>query len=296
MTFAGLFKRNSKFPKAKPGDEFVLWKANQDEAAATEERQEETIRLFNLPVSPGAIAGHGKILVVQGATGGDGSTTVACNLAGILAMANPERVVLIDLDGYGAIRGRMGLPAGECLINILDWDDIHGPRDMARGLLNHSSGIMVVPGVIHYDHVEKITPALVFKMLTLLKESYDYIILDCPPAGIGNNTWAAALVADVILSVFRPDRTSIDLLQENNGFMLRLGCQDRVYAVLNYAGMPGGIRPGELEAKLGIGIIGVLPYSVAVAESNNRRQLVVHARQRDEFASALQLLSDRLPA
>jgi cellulose biosynthesis protein BcsQ len=290
----GLFKRNSKSSKLRPEDEFVLWKANQVETGAGEESREETLRLFNLPVSPKAIAGHGKILVVQGAAGGDGATTVACNLAGILAMSNPERVVLVDLDGYGAVRGRMGLPAGECLVNILDWEDIHGPRDTAKGLLNHSSGIMVVPGVIHFDHVEKVSPALTLKMLTILKENQDYIIIDCPPVGINNNTWAAALVADVILTVFRPDRTSVDLLQENNGFMLRLGCQDRVNAVLNCAGIPGGIRPGDLETRLGINIIGVLPYSVAVAESNNRRQLVVHARQRDDFTRALQLVLDRI--
>jgi cellulose biosynthesis protein BcsQ len=250
--------------------------------------------MFNIPVSPGALAGHGRIYVVQGSSGGDGATTVAANLAGLLALSCPERVVLIDLEGYGAVRSRMGLPAGECLVNILDWEDIHGPGEVARGLLNHSSGIMVVPGVIHYDHVEKVNPALVFKMLTLLKENYDYVILDCPPAGVNNITWAAALVADVIFTVFRPDRASLDLLQENNGFMLRLGCHNRVYAVLNQAGIPGGIRPGDLEGKPGMRITGVLPYSVAVAESNNRRQLVAHTRPGDQFTRAMQLLADSI--
>ncbi len=288
-----LFKKKNPLPQA--GEEFVLWKASRGEAQPKEEIKSEASRMFNLPVSPGALAGYGKIIVVQGAVGGDGATTVAVNLAGLLALSNPERVVLIDLDGYGAVRSRMGFPAGECLVNILDWEDIYGPKDIARGLINHSSGIMVVPGVIHCDQVEKVTPALVLKVLTLLKESYDYIILDCPPVGINNNTWAASLVADVILTVFRPDRTSIDLLQENNGFMLRLGCQERVHAVLNQAGIPGGIRPVDLESKLGVNIVGILPYSIGVAEANNRRQLVVYTRQRDEFAKAIQALADRIP-
>ncbi|MCL6476984.1 MAG: AAA family ATPase [Peptococcaceae bacterium] len=289
-----LFKKKNVKPQAE--EEFVLWKANQGEAEPKVESKSEALKMFNLPVSPKALTGHGKIYVIQGAVGGDGATTVAVNLAGLLALSNPERVVLIDLDGYGAVRSRMGLPAGECLVNILDWEDMYGPGDIARGLLNHSSGIMAVPGVIHYDQVEKVTPALVLKMLTLLKESYDYIVLDCPPAGINNNTWAASLVADIILTVFRPDRASIDLLQENNGFMHRLGCQERVHAVLNQAGIPGGIRPGDLESKLGVNIIGILPYSIGVAETNNRRQLVVHARQRDDFTRAIQALADRITA
>ncbi|MCL6612431.1 MAG: AAA family ATPase [Peptococcaceae bacterium] len=288
------FRKKDNGPR--PEEDFVLWKAGGGEAQPEEESKTEALKMFNLPVSPKALAGHGKIIAVQGAVGGDGATTVAVNLAGLLALSNPERVVLMDLDGYGAVRSRMGLPAGECLVNILDWEDIYGPKDMARGLLNHSSGIMAVPGVIHYDQVEKVTPALVLKMLTLLKESHDYIVLDCPPAGINNNTWVASLVADIILTVFRPDRASIDLLQENNGFMHRLGCQDRVNAVLNQAGIPGGIRPGDLESRLGVNIIGILPYSPGVAEANNRRQIIVHARQRDDFTRAMQALADRMTA
>ena len=283
-----------KKDKPKPQEEVVLWKADQDKPRAVESRGKST-RLYNIPVSPDALAGHGKIYTVQSSTKGDGATTIAVNLAALLALSNPERVVLIDLDGYGSIRSRMGLPADECLINILDWEDIHGPRDIIRGLYNHSSGIMVVPGVIHYDHEEKVTPTLIFKMLTLLKETHDYIILDCPPAGTGNNTWAAALVSDLIFTVFKPDRASLDLLNENNGFMARLGCQDRVCAVLNQAGIPGGIRAGELESGLGLNILGVMPYSVAVAEENNRRQMMVHSRERDDFTRALQVLADRLP-
>lgn len=283
-----------KKDKPRQQEEVVLWKADQGGLKTMEPRGKST-RLYNIPVSPDALAGHGKIYTVQSSTKGDGSTTIAVNLAALLALSSPERVVLIDLDGYGSIRSRIGLPADECLVNILDWEDIHGSRDIIRGLYNHSSGIMVVPGVIHYDHEEKVTPTLIFKMLTLLKETHDYIILDCPPAGTGNNTWAAALVSDLIFTVFKPDRASLDLLNENNGFMARLGCQDRVCAVLNQAGIPGGIRAGELESQLGLNILGIMPYSVAVAEENNRRQMMVHSRERDDFARALQVLAGRLP-
>ncbi|MFZ5650831.1 MAG: AAA family ATPase [Bacillota bacterium] len=289
------FKKKEKPRKQEEG--IVLWQAGRGDGVQSGEGiKGEVKRLLNLPVSPGALPGHGRIFTVQSAVKGDGASTVAVNLAGVLAISSPERVILVDLDGYGAVRSRMGLPAGECLVNILDWEDIHSPRDMVRGLYTHTSGVLVVPGVIHLEHVEKVTPALVFKMLTLLKESYDYIILDCPPVGIHNNTWAAALVSDVILTVFRPDRTSIDLINENNGLMSRLGCQERVYAVLNQAGIPGGIRAGEVESRLGIDIIAVLPYSIGVAEENNRRQMIIHNRHKDEFTKAVHVLADKFSA
>jgi len=295
MAFKNFLGRKGK-QEQEEQQEFLLWQAGQGEHQLNLDLGPgEATHLYNIPVSPKALPGTGKIIVAQSSTEGDGATTLAVNLAGLLAISSPERVVLADLAGYGAVRARMGLPTGECLTNILDWEDIHSPRDTKRGLFCHSSGVMVAPGVVHYDNVEKLNPDLIFKMLTLLKEQYDFIILDCPPAGAGiaSVSWAALLVADVIVTVFRPDRTSLDHLSENNGFVLRLGCRGRILHVLNQAGMPGGIRAADVENKLALKNIS-LPYSVGVAEENNRRQMVVLSKQRDDYSKALQLISDKV--
>lgn len=276
-------------------EELLLWKAGQNFDKCAESREQDGItHLYSIPVGPLALSGRGKIIAVQSPAEGDGATTVAVNLAGLLALSHPERVVLADLAGYGTVRARMGLPTGECLINILDWEDIHSPGEINRGVFAHSSGVMVIPGVVHYDHVENIGPDLIFKMLTLLKESYDYIILDCPPVGTGNSVWAGIIVADAVLTVFKPDRASLDLLSENSGFMMRLGCRNRVRLVLNQAGIPGGIRAADIENIPGLELTGALPYSPPVAEENNRRQVAVLSKPRDHFSRSLQLLLDNV--
>jgi hypothetical protein len=85
-------------------------------------------------------------------------------------------------------------------------------------------------------------------------------------------------------------------LKESNKFMSRLGCREKILTVLNQAGIPGGIRPGDLvdNEKLNIGVGAVLPYSTALAEANNRRELVSVSRCRDDFSQALHRLADRL--
>lgn len=278
-------------------EEAVIWKSAKTEQTDRHEQEEpEKTHLFNLPVKPEAIPGNGAVITVQCAKHGDGATTVATNLAAALARGNPDKVVLVDVDGYGSIRSRMGLPASECLVNILDWEDVRGARDMARAMVTHSSGVIVVPGVIHFDHIPKVKPDLIFKMLTVLKSNFDVIILDCPPVGNNNNTWAAALVSDAILTVMRPDRTSLDLYPENSSYMARLGCGSRMFTVLNQAGVPGGIRPADLvdNKQLGITINAVLPYSVGVSEENNRRRLIVNSKPRDPFSQAVRALAEEL--
>jgi pilus assembly protein CpaF len=100
------------------------------------------------------------------------------------------------------------------------------------------------------------------------------------------------MVADTVLTVFKPDRASLDLLGENSGFLLRLGCRSRVRLALNQAGIPGGIRTSDIENIAGLGLAGILPYSPAVAEENNKRQLAVLSRARDDFSRGLQQLLD----
>lgn len=290
MKFFGI-RQNKK--EDSSSREFVVWQA-QEVPEDTDQVSEEESFLYNLPIHPRAVPGKGKIIAVQGVAGGDGATSVAVNLAGILAMYASEMVVLIDLDGYGSVRSRLGLPAGEFLVNILDWSDIHSSKDIVKGLISHSTGIMVLPGVIHYDQVEAVKPSLILKILTLLKENYSYVVLDCPPVAINNNTWASVLVADTVLTILRPDRDSLDKFLENNCFLTRLGCQERVFNVLNQAGKPGGIKAGDLEGNNNFQISEILPYSVNLAEYSNRRQMIVHYNPRDEFVKSMQILADRI--
>lgn len=272
----------------------VLWGPGGE--MQKQEPTEEVTHMYNIPVSPKAIPGGAMIWTVQSPQGGDGSTTVATNIASLLAVSSPEKVVLIDLDGVGSVRSRMGLPVTHCLVNILDWQDVKDVKDMARAMVAHSSGVMVIPGVVHYDHVSLVTPTLIFNMLTILKDRYEHIILDCPPVSINPTTWASVLVSDVILTVIKPDRTSLDLAKDNISYLKRLGGQDRSCIILNQTGQPGGIRASDLvgNQELGLEIHHMLPHSVSVAEANNRRELMAIAKPRDEFSIALKQLIEKM--
>ncbi|WP_031516635.1 AAA family ATPase [Desulfofalx alkaliphila] len=272
----------------------VLWQPG--EYASSDEETKEITHLHNIPVKPQAITGRGMVWTVQSPQGGDGATTVATNLAALLAITSPEKVIIIDLDGIGAVRSRMGLPVSQCLVNILDWQDITSTTDMQRAMVSHSTGVMVVPGVVHYDHMEQINPRFLFNMLTISKERFDHIVLDCPPISFNPNTWAAALVSDCIITVLKPDRTSLDLARDNISYIHRLDCYNRSFVILNQSGIPGGLKATDLQdnPEIGIDIHYTLPYSVFVAEANNRRELVARAKPKDVFSIALKDLVKKM--
>lgn len=251
--------------------------------------QDEFVTLYNIPVSPQAIPGQGKIWVVQSPEGGDGATSVATNLAALLAKKHPEKVILLDLDGFGAVRSRMGLPVSNCIVTILDWQGVQQASQMQKAMVHHSSRVMVVPGVLHHDHMQLITADFIFNLLALLKERFEHIVLDCPPVGQQNNTWAASIVADIILTVIKPDRTSLDLVKDNKSYLNRLGCGSRTYILLNQAGMPGGIRQADIlnKKQSDIDVDFVLPYSEYVHEANNKRMLITLSKPKDNFSQAL---------
>ena len=280
-------KSNAKDNPALEGEEPVLW------APVTAPEQTETATapdyIFNIPVKPEALPGRGKVIMLQSPEGGAGVTTIAINLAALLAKNDPEQVVLVDLDGFGAVRGRMGFPGSQCLASILDWLNMENTSEINRALVAHSSGVMVAPGVMHYDQLSFIDPSLIINLLSLLKERFKYIILDSSPIGQRNNSWAAALVSDLILTVIKPSRTGLDYWPDNHSYITRLGCAGRNLLLINQSGLPGSIKTADLSKneKITACLRKILPYSHSVEESSNKRELIVLTKPRDDFAKTL---------
>ena len=284
-----LFRAKSKSDEitAREAEEPLLWAP-----VATPEQVGDAAApdfVFNMPVRPKAIPGQGRIVMLQSPEGGVGVTTIAVNLAALLAKNDPGQVALVDLDGFGAVRSRMGFPSSQCLVSILDWLNVENTSEINRAMVAHSSGVMVVPGVMHYDQLSFVDPSLIINLLTILKERFKYIVLDCSPIGHRNNSWAAALASDAILTVIKPTRTSLDFLPDNQSYITRLGCANRTGLLINQSGLPGSIKTADLSKneKIAAHIHKVLPHSYHVEESSNKRELIAIAKPRDDFSKAL---------
>ena len=123
-----------------------------------------------------------KLLVVSGAKGGVGTTTVAVNLAVQLARGAGKRVVLLDLGhplGHASLlldlEARFSFRAA---VESLDRLDSH----FFTGLLaNHKSGVQVLAGASHADEWDQISPISLARVINVAQSGFDFVVADVGP-------------------------------------------------------------------------------------------------------------------
>lgn len=144
----------------------------------------------------------GKIITIANQKGGVAKTTTAVNLSAGLATYG-KRVLLVDVDPQGNASSGLGInkiDSGrciyDCLINDLPIQSVIQTTQI--------DSLYVVPATIQLAGAEVELVSTVSremklkKALAVIKDAYDFIIIDCPPS-LGLLTLNAMTAADTIL-------------------------------------------------------------------------------------------------
>lgn len=148
----------------------------------------------------------GEVIVITSGKGGVGKTTITANLGAKLALAG-KKVVLIDTDiGLRNLDVVMGLE-GRIVYHLVDV--IEGNCRIKQALIKDKKhqGLYLIPAAQTKDK-SAIIPEQMIKLTEILKEQYDYIILDCP-AGIEQGFKNAIAGADRAIVVTTPEVSAI---------------------------------------------------------------------------------------
>lgn len=210
------------------------------------------------------LAAPGRVISVMAPSGGSGSSTVAANVATVLAGKAGE-CGLIDLR----------LRAGD-LASMLDVRPTHNIADLCDHLgrldqclfeqffVRHACGVSLLAAPVEFDDAARVSGRGVRRALALARVRYPYIVMDLDH-DFSEVQVEALWQSDVIVLVMRLDYTSVRNTRRvlDNFVKLGLGV-DRVRTVVNSYGQRRQLGVAQAETALGMKIGHYVPNDPAV--------------------------------
>ena len=179
---------------------------------------------------------------------------MAVNLAVAAATELGKKVVIVDGSfQFGDVGVLLNLnPKNKSIADLVPELEAGGePESIDTFVINHSSGVRVLLAPPSPEMAELITPSGVKRVLEVLRESNDLVIVDC--SSYFNDTTLAILDAsDVILTMLTLEITSIKNMRLFLEVADQLGYDSRkMRLVLNRADSTLGIRVADVEHSIG---------------------------------------------
>lgn len=248
--------------------------------------------LQRLKIISAAPAQSGKIIVVLGPSGGSGASTVAANVAAVLAK-HKGRCAAIDLK----------LEHGD-LETLLDAAPIHTLADFCQNLdrmdqamfercfVRLDSGVHLLAPPRAYSDIHLVTLKGIRKCLTMAREAFPYVVVDVDHS-YREEQVAALYQAETILLVFRLDFVSMRNVRRTLDFLSQAGIElSRVRLVANRYRQPRELSVKQVEEVLGTKVSHFVPDEPkSVLPANNRGIPVVLDRPRAKVSRSIETLA-----
>jgi capsular exopolysaccharide synthesis family protein len=136
---------------------------------------------------------------------GDGKSTTAVNLAYVLA-ADKKRVLLIDGDlRLPSLTKKMDIHSTPGLTNLLVSYDVSDLEQFRSKVLEN--WYIIPSGALPPNPSELLGSQKMQKLLKLLSEQFDYIVLDLPPVSVVADALAVSKLVTGMILVVRQDYT-----------------------------------------------------------------------------------------
>jgi tyrosine-protein kinase Etk/Wzc len=172
---------------------------------------------------------NNKVISITSSVSGEGKTTVTATLSEILARGD-KKVIMLDLDMRKAslhkefnIANNVGmsnyLTKQNTLEEVIKPTNVHGLEIITTGPLPPNPSELILSNMF-------------VELLTILREKYDYIVIDTPPAGLVTDATIIMNYADISFSIVRAKYTRKEFVK-NIDRMAKEHSENRVGIILN---------------------------------------------------------------
>jgi pilus assembly protein CpaE len=214
---------------------------------------------------------RGKVLIVFSAKGGCGKTTLSVNLAHALARNTDSRVALLDFDlQFGDVAVALQIEPKKTISDAISMQTNIDELGIKSLMVNQEKNLDILLAPTNPTDIEFISTELIDNLIESLRNSYDYIVVDTPPA-----------FTDVILRVFdQADRcfllTTLDMPAIKNLKLVISTLEalninkTKLEFILNRSDLKAGLSLRELEEMVGEKFSVMIPSNNEVSASTNR--------------------------
>lgn len=224
-----------------------------------------------LAASGGEGPPRARLVTVFSAKGGAGKTTLSTNLAAALADGGRREVCLVDLDlAFGDVAIALQLFPAHTLSDAVPMMDSLDEAAVSALLTPHSPGLTTLVAPVEPGAAESIPAPLVGRVLRVLKQMFEYVVVDTPPA-FTDHVLAAFDESDYVALLATLDIPALKNLKLTLETLDLLNYpRERWRVVLNRADSKVGLALSEVEKTLRVPIAAQIPSSRSVPASINR--------------------------
>lgn len=224
----------------------------------------------------GAVNGHsrqGVVFTMSSATGGCGKTFLATNLAYLLSHYTGKRACIVDLDlQFGEVSTALRLRPKYTIYDALQRDNTDESdlrEHIEEYMVSHETGVAVLAAPKDPSEADRIDPPDVSRVISALRNRFDYVVVDTP-AALTEVVLAAFDLSDTLFSMATLDLPSVRNMGVFLNTLERLKIPaDNVRLIMNKAESDVGIDVEQVRKLFPQGFKAVLPYAKEVSRSIN---------------------------
>jgi pilus assembly protein CpaE len=235
----------------------------------------------------------GRVITVFSAKGGCGKTTISTNLAAAIADGGRRSVCVLDLDlAFGDVAIALQLFPAHTLADAVPIADTLDVTAVEALLTPHSPGLTTLVAPVEPGAAD-IPTSVVVTVLRILREMFQYVVVDTPPA-FTDHVLAAFDESDVLALLATMDIPALKNLKLSLETLDLLNYpREKWRIVLNRADAKVGLAMSEVEKTLRVPISAEIPSSRDVPASVNRGVPIVLESPNHPVSTAIKQFAER---
>jgi pilus assembly protein CpaE len=233
------------------------------------------------------------LITVLGPKGGTGKTVTACNLAVALADGG-LRPVIVDIDlQFGDVGLALGLTPEKTIYDLIVAGGSLDTEKLAGFVMKHRSGASALLAPIRPDQAAVVTTSFLRDLFETLRRSYDFVIVDTPPA-FSPEVITAIDSSSHLCLVGMLDALSLKDTKIGLETLEQMGCPpDEITLVLNRADTSVGISMSDVQALLHRGPDVLVPSDRSIPRALTSGLTIFEAEPRSGAGRAYASLAKR---